>query len=319
MLNFINKFLKPKSIKTYETDKDNIKVVIEPLEKGLGHTLGHALRRILLSSIPGYAIIGAKISGILHEFLSKEGVYEDIVDILLNLSEISFKVNRNINSIELNLNKKGPCIIYAKDFIAPNYVKILNPNHVIANINSDGNLGIDVYVIRSIGHKLFNNKSFSSKKDLNKWLYVDAFFSPVKRVSYTVENTRIKNKTDLDRLVISLKTNGSISASNALHWSAKILSKQLSIFSAFNIEKPKKIKQLKHGKNYNLFKPIESLNLTVRSTNCLKSENIHYIGDLIKKTEIELLKMPNLGKKSLMEIKNILSTKGLKLSDKKEK
>ncbi|HIH2763186.1 MAG TPA: DNA-directed RNA polymerase subunit alpha [Candidatus Azoamicus sp.] len=313
----INEFLKPKIVDVIEIDKNTIKITIEPLEKGFGETLGYILRRVLLSYIPGCAVVEAKISGIPHEYVTKDGVYEDIIDILLNLSGIYFKLDDK-TEIELSLNKKGPCKILASDFILPHGVEIINPDHLIATLDSSGNLGLDIKVLKSHGHRIGINKSDLNKKDLLGWLQLDAFFSPIEKVSYKVENTRVKNRANLDKLIIFMSTNGSIKASEALHISAKLLSEHLSIFINFENEKFQKNPVVKSNIDLNLFKTIDSLELTVRSANCLKSENIYYIGDLIQKTEIELLKMPNLGKKSLTEIKNVLLKHNLNLGSKIE-
>lgn len=311
----INEFLKPKIVDVVEIDKNSIKITIEPLEKGFGDTLGYILRRVLLSYIPGCAVVEAKISGIPHEYVTKDGIYEDIIDILLNLSGISFKLEDK-TEVELSLNKKGPCKVLASDFILPNGVEIINPDHLIATLDSSGNLGLDIKVLKSHGYRIGINKSDLNKKDLLGWLQLDAFFSPIEKVSYKVESTRVKNRANLDKLVIFMSTNGSIKASEALHISAKLLSEHLSIFINFENEKFQKSPAAKSNIDLNLFKTIDSLELTVRSANCLKSENIYYIGDLIQKNEIELLKMPNLGKKSLTEIKNVLLKHNLTLGSK---
>ncbi len=311
----INEFLKPKIVDVVEIDKNSIKITIEPLEKGFGDTLGYILRRVLLSYIPGCAVVEAKISGIPHEYVTKDGIYEDIIDILLNLSGIYFKLDEK-TEVELSLNKKGPCKILASDFILPNGVEIINPEHLIATLDSSGNLGLDIKVLKSHGYRIGINKSDLNKKDLLGWLQLDAFFSPIEKVSYKVESTRVKNRANLDKLIIFMSTNGSIKASEALHISAKLLSEHLSIFINFENEKFQKSPIVKSNIDLNLFKTIDSLELTVRSANCLKSENIYYIGDLIQKSEIELLKMPNLGKKSLTEIKNVLLKHNLTLGSK---
>lgn len=317
MSDFLDDFLKPKLVNVVESNDNKIKIVIEPLERGFGHTLGNALRRIMLSSMPGAAVTEVKISGILHEFLGRDGVYEDIIDILLNLSGISFKLE-NKNYVELSLNKKGPCTVLASDFILSHGISIINPEHIIANIDASGDIGIDIRVVKSRGYKAILNKYDFDKKNFIGWLPINAFFSPINKVSYKIENTRVKNRTDLDRLIIFIETNGTISASEALHWSSKILSEQLSVFINFDKESVKEKKMIKDNINPELLKSVDSLELTVRSANCLKAENIHYIGDLIQKSEIELLKTPNLGKKSLTEIKEILSNKGLCLGIKDE-
>lgn len=313
----INEFLKPKIVDVIEVDKNSIKIIIEPLEKGFGETLGYVLRRVLLSYIPGCAVVEAKISGIPHEYVTKDGIYEDIIDILLNLSKIYFKLEDK-TEVELSLNKKGPCKILASDFILPTGVEIANPDHIIATLDSSGSLGLDIKVLKSHGHRIGVNKSDINKKDLLGWIQLDAFFSPIEKVSYKVESTRVKNRANLDKLIIFMSTNGSIKASEALHISAKLLSEHLSIFINFENEKFKKETTVKSNIDLNLFKTIDSLELTVRSANCLKSENIYYVGDLIQKSEFELLKMPNLGKKSLTEIKNVLLKHNLNLGSKIE-
>lgn len=312
-----NEFLKPKIVDVIEVDKNSIKITIEPLEKGFGETLGYILRRVLLSYIPGCAVVEAKISGIPHEYVTKDGIYEDIIDILLNLSKIYFKLDDK-TEVELSLNKKGPCKILASDFILPTGVEIANPDHLIATLDSSGSLGLDIKVLKSHGHRIGINKSDINKKDLLGWIQLDAFFSPIEKVSYKVESTRVKNRANLDKLIIFMSTNGSIKASEALHISAKLLSEHLSIFINFENEKFKKETAVKSNIDLNLFKTIDSLELTVRSANCLKSENIYYVGDLIQKSEFELLKMPNLGKKSLTEIKNVLLKHNLNLGSKIE-
>lgn len=317
MSNFIDGFLKPKVVDIVEVDKNNVRVTIEPLERGFGHTLGNAMRRILLSSMPGCAVVEAKISGVLHEFVSKDGVYEDIIDILLRLSGICFKLEGR-DSVELSLSKKGPCQICASDFVLPHDVKVINPDYVLANVDASGDLGIDIRVLRSNGCRMAVNKHDFSKKDLIGWLQVDAFFSPVERVSYEVENTRVKNRTDLDKLIVSICTNGTITASEALHWSAELLCDQLSVFINFEKENIDKKVFSKNNVNSELLKTVDSLELTVRSANCLKAESIYYIGDLVQKAELELLRTPNLGKKSLTEIKDVLLKKGLTLGSKDE-
>lgn len=317
MSSFLDNFLKPKLVDISETEPNKIKIVIEPLEKGFGYTIGNALRRVMLSALPGSAITEARISGVLHEFALKDGVYEDIMDILLNLSNVHFKLENRDNA-ELSLNKKGPCQILASDFAVPEDIKIANPDFVIANIDYSGDLALDVKVLKSKGCRMIPNKSDSIKKRLEGWFPLDAFFSPVNKVSFKIENIKTKSKIDIDRLIIFVETNGTITATEALHWSSKILSEQLSVFIKFDKEEIDEQKILKESINPELFKTIESLELTVRSANCLKSENIKYIGDLIQKTESELLKTPNFGKKSLTEIKSILSNKGLELGTKDE-
>lgn len=318
MLNFIEDFLKPKVIDIVELDKNNIRVIIEPLERGFGDTLGNSIRRVLLSSMPGCAVVEVKISGVLHEFMSKDGVYEDIVDILLKLNDIHFKLNSNRKSVELSLNKNGPCQILASDFILPHDVEIINPDYVLANVDSIGNFGIDIRVLKSKGYRMAVDTYKFDEENFIGWLKLDAFFSPIEKVSYEVESTRNQNKTDLDKLVLFISTNGTITASEALHWAAEILRDQLSVFVDMKKTCVDKNVLSKSSVDIDLLKTIDSLELTVRSANCLKAENICYIGDLIQKTEAELLKTPNLGKKSLAEIRDVLLKKGLFLGSKDE-
>jgi DNA-directed RNA polymerase subunit alpha len=311
MFDIIDEFIKPNVVNFIEIDKNNAEITIEPLERGFGHTLGNTFRRILLSSVPGCAVTEAKISGVLHEFTYKHGVYEDAINILLNLSNMKFKMD-NQNIIELGLSKKGPCIVYAADFLLPNNIQVINPDYIIANVDVCGDLGIDIRISKNFGYKAKPEADIINDS-LNNWIHLDAFFSPIEKVTYKVENSKLGNKLNLEKLTIFVNTNGTISALDAIKITAKILTNQLSIFMDFDT--PKKEKNILDDKkiNPNFFKTINSLNLTVRSANCLKAENIYYIGDLIQKSESELLKTPNLGKKSLAEIKNILATMNLSL------
>jgi len=313
MFNFIGSFLKPKLVDINDKDKDNIIITVEPLERGFGYTLGNALRRVLLSSMPGCAVVEAKITGVLHEFVSKEGVYEDIIDVLLNLGGIQFQLQGR-DKVELYLEKKGKGPVLASDFILPHDVKIINPNYVIANIDAYGELNMGVRVARGRGYRSAFNNELIKERNFTGWLQLDTSFSPINSVSYKVENTRVINRTDLDKLIINIETNGTISGSEALHWAAKVLSEQLSVFIYFDPCEDNKKKPVEEKINPELLKTVDNLELTVRSANCLKMENIYYIGDLVQKTEFELLKTPNLGKKSLAEIKNILAERKLALS-----
>lgn len=311
MFDLIDNFIKPHIVNFVELDKNNAEIIIEPLERGFGHTLGNAFRRILLSSIPGCAVTEVKISGVLHEFTYKNGVYEDVIDILLNISNLKFKMTKH-NIIELNLIKTGPCVIYASDFILPTHVEIINPDLVIANIDIGGEIIIDIKVTKSYGYKIRSDNDTTAEQ-ITGWLQLDAFFSPVEKATYKIETTKFDNKINLDKLIISVSTDGTINALDAIKMAAKILINQLSIFTDFEPIKKEKIITDEKKINPNFFKTINSLNLTVRSANCLKAENIQYIGDLVQKSEAELLKTPNLGKKSLTEIKNILSSMDLSL------
>ena len=238
MLDSKNDFLKPSAVNFIEIDKNNAEIIIEPLERGFGHTLGNAFRRILLSSVPGCAVTSVKISGVLHEFTYKGGIYEDIIDIMLNLSNIKFKME-NQTEIELSLTKQGPCIVHASDFILPSNVEILNPDHIIAHIDICGDLGIDIKVIKSYGYKTKIDNEIT-KEDLNNWLHLDTFFSPIEKVTYKVENTKFENKINLDKLTFFISTNGTITALEAIKVAAKILITQLSIFVDFESIKEEK-------------------------------------------------------------------------------
>ncbi len=315
MTDFIDSFLKPKIVNIDERDKNNVIVIIEPLERGFGYTLGNTLRRILLSSMPGYSVVEANLSGVLHEFMTKDGLYEDIIDLFLSLSEINFKIDGR-DEVELSLVKNNTCVVLAGDFTLPHDVKILNPDYVIANLDFNSDIELHIKVAKGKGYRPALDRKFVDNKNFIGWVKLDASFTPINRVSYRVENARVANRTDLDRLILDISTNGTISVSEALHWAAKILIEQFSVFIDVNDKTRIDKNPIKDEINAELLKTIYSLELTVRSANCLKAENIYYIGDLVQKTEIELLKTPNLGKKSLNEIKGVLISKGLSLGTK---
>lgn len=317
MSDLLDNFLKPNVSEIVEFDLNRIKIVIEPLEKGFGYTLGCALRRVMLSSIPGAAVTEARITGILHEFTSKEGVREDIIDILLNLSEISFKLESR-ESVELSLSKKGPCTIIASDFTLPHDVKLINPDQVVANLDLNGNLNIDIRVLKRIGSRIVSNKNIYLDKKYAGWLSLDAFYSPINKVTYNVETTSTRTRSNLDKLTIIIETNGTIDALEILHWASRILVEQFSVFVLFDKKVIEEKKIIKEDVNPELVKFVDTLELTVRSTNCLRTEKVRYIGDLIQMSEADLLRMPNLGKKSLSEIKEVLKSKGLVLGTRDE-
>lgn len=309
----VREFLKPRIIDIQEIGHHRAKVVMEPLERGFGHTLGNALRRILLSSMPGCAAVEAQIDGVLHEYTTKEGVQEDIIDILLNLKGIEFKLEGR-DEVELKLTKEGEGPVTAADFELPHDVKIMNPDYVIANMTKTGNLNITVRVARGRGYEPVSQRMNPEETTHSiGWLQLDASFSPIRRVSYSVENARVEKRTDLDRLIIDLETNGTIDPEEAIRSAASILADQLSVFVDLKGEKQKEPAIANAEIDPLLLRPVDDLELTVRSANCLKAENIFSIGDLVQKTEVELLKTPNLGKKSLTEIKDVLSARGLAL------
>lgn len=309
----VQEFLKPRLVDVQQLEHQRAKVVLEPLERGFGHTLGNALRRILLSSMPGCAVVEARIEGVLHEYTTKEGVQEDVVNILLNLKGLQFKLEGR-DFVELKLHKKGAGPVRGSDFELPHDVRVLNPDHVIAHMSAEGELDLVVRVARGRGYEPISVRKDpeESTQDIG-WLQLDASFSPVRRVAYTVENARVEKRTDLDKLILDLETNGTIEPEEAIRRAASILADQLSVFVELKGERQSEPAHVKAEIDPVLLRPVDDLELTVRSANCLKAENIYYIGDLVQKTEVELLKTPNLGKKSLTEIKDILSTKGLGL------
>ena len=314
----VREFLKPRLVDVQQIGHHRAKVVLEPLERGFGHTLGNALRRVLLSSMPGCAVVEVLIEGVLHEYTTKEGVQEDIIDILLNLKGIEFKLEGR-DEVELKLSKQGEGPVLAGDIELPHDVKIVNPDHVIAHMTKAGELNMTLRVARGRGYEPVSQRQ-NPEDEVRPigWLQIDASFSPLRRVTYVVENARVEKRTDLDRLVLDLETNGTIEPEEAIRWAASILVDQLSVFVELKGEKLAEPARLRTEIDPMLMRSVDDLELTVRSANCLKAENIYYIGDLIQKTEVELLKTPNLGKKSLTEIKDILTGKGLSLGMKIE-
>ncbi|HHM05426.1 MAG TPA: DNA-directed RNA polymerase subunit alpha [Gammaproteobacteria bacterium] len=309
----VSEFLKPRSVHVQTTDARRAKITIEPLERGFGHTLGNALRRILLSSMPGAAVTEVEIEGVLHEYTTIEGVQEDVIEILLNLKGLSIQMHER-DEAELTLRKKGPGPVLASDIELSHDVEIVNADHVIAHLTKVGELNMTLKVARGRGYQPAVGRTGPGDEDrpIGK-LQVDASFSPVSRVSYVVESARVEQRTDLDKLVLELETNGSIDAEKAVRRAAEILRDQLSVF--VDLEGSGESESARPDAEIDpiLLRPVDDLELTVRAANCLKAENIYYIGDLIQRTEVELLKTPNLGKKSLTEIKDVLASNGLSL------
>jgi len=306
-------FLTPQVIQVEEYDKCHSKVVLEPLERGFGHTLGNALRRILLSSMPGCAVEEVDIDGVVHEYSTIEGVREDVIEILLNLKGLAVVLNVGEEAV-LTLAKKGPGLVTAADIETDHDVDIVNPDHVIANLNKNGELNMRITVRRGRGYAPADSRvgDDEESRSVGK-LLLDASYSPVTRVSYSVENARVEQRTDLDKLIIDLKTNGTIEPEEAIRRAATILQHQLAVFVDLHSEIISEPEEHQDEIDPILLRPVDDLELTVRSANCLKAEDIYYIGDLIQRTEVELLKTPNLGKKSLTEIKDVLATRGLSL------
>jgi DNA-directed RNA polymerase subunit alpha len=310
-------FLKPRIIDVQNIAPNHAKVVMEPFERGYGHTLGNALRRVLLSSMPGYAPTEVQISGVLHEYSTIDGVQEDVVDMLLNLKGVVLKLH-NRNDAMLSLKKKGEGAVTAADIEVSHDVEIINPEHVIAHLSPGGKLEMQIKVERGRGYLPGNLRAIPDEtKGIGK-IILDASFSPVRRVSYAVESARVEQRTDLDKLIMDIETNGVVEPEEAIRYAARILVDQLSVFAALEgtpiASEPVKAPQV----DPILLRPVDDLELTVRSANCLKAENIYYIGDLIQRTETELLKTPNLGRKSLNEIKEVLASRGLTLGMKLE-
>jgi DNA-directed RNA polymerase subunit alpha len=300
--------LKPKAINVEPLGGHRAKVTLEPFERGYGHTLGNALRRVLLSSMVGYAPTEVTIAGVLHEYSTVDGVQEDVVHVMLNLKGVVFRLH-NRDEVTLVLRKEGEGPVTAGDIQTPHDVEIVNPEHI--------KLDMQIKVEKGRGYVPGNMRRFGDEttKAIGR-IVLDASFAPVRRVSYAVENARVEQRTDLDKLVMEIETNGAISPEEAIRSSAKILVEQLAVFAqlegsdiaAFDQPAPRAAQF-----DPILLRPVDELELTVRSANCLKAENIYYIGDLIQRTETELLKTPNLGRKSLNEIKEVLASRGLTL------
>lgn len=306
-------FLKPRSVSVKPESPTRARIVIEPFERGFGHTLGNALRRVLLSSMPGAAIVEAEIEGVLHEYTSIEGVQEDVVEILLNLKDVAIRMHTR-DRAQLTLAKKGPGPVTAGDIAGDHDVEVVNPELVIANLTSAGDLKMALTVERGRGYRPATQPQETEEQDATIGrLRLDASFSPIRRVTYTVEAARVEQRTNLDKLILDVETNGTIDAEEAIRRAGSILKDQLSVFMDLQGEAQQGVSAGETQVDPLLLRPVDELELTVRSANCLKAENINYIGDLIQRTEVELLRTPNLGKKSLTEIKEVLESHGLAL------
>jgi DNA-directed RNA polymerase subunit alpha len=310
-------FLKPRIIDVQGITPFHAKVTMEPFERGYGHTLGNALRRTLLSSMPGFAATEVKIAGVLHEYSTLDGVQEDVVDILLNVKGVVLRLHNRDEAI-LSLKKSSEGVVTAADIEPMHDVEIVNPEHVIAHLSSGGKLDMQIKVEKGRGYVAAVTRRGTEDTRSVGGLALDASYSPVRRVSYAVESARVEQRTDLDKLVIDIETNGAIDPEEAVRYAARVLVEQLSVFADLKgtpaLIEEKKATQVDPV----LLRPVDDLELTVRSANCLKAENIYYIGDLIQRTETELLKTPNLGRKSLNEIKEVLASRGLTLGMKLE-
>ena len=309
----VNEFLNPRNIEVQGLSATHAKVILEPLERGFGHTLGSALRRILLSSMPGCAVVEVEIEGVLHEYSAIEGVQEDVIEILLNLKGLAIIMHTR-DETTLTLSKSGSGPVLASDIQLDHDVEIMNPDHVICNLGDKGSINMTLKVVRGRGYVPADQRSNNDEESraIGR-LQLDASYSPVARVAYSVESARVEQRTDLDKLVIDLETNGTIDPEDSIRRAATILQQQLAVFVDFDNDKEPVQEEEEEEVDPILLRPVDDLELTVRSANCLKAENIYYIGDLIQRTEVELLKTPNLGKKSLTEIKDVLASRGLSL------
>jgi DNA-directed RNA polymerase subunit alpha len=309
--------LKPRIIDVQRISPTQARVVMEPFERGYGHTLGNALRRILLSSMPGFAVTEVKIAGVLHEYSSIDGVQEDVVEILLNLKGIVLKLH-NIREATLHLKKSGAGVVTAADIETNADTEVINPNHVIAHLTAGGKLEMEIKIEQGRGYVSAISRQQPGVTRPVGHIALDASFSPISRVSYSVESARVEQRTDLDKLIMDIETNSAIDPEESIRYAARILVDQFSVFAALEgtpapVEKPQAPKV-----DPMLLRPVDDLELTPRSSNCLKAQSIHYIGDLIQHNESDLLRTPNLGRKSLNEIKQVLAEHGLSLGMKLE-
>ncbi len=309
----VNEFLKPRIVDIHTVNARHAKVTIEPLERGFGHTLGNALRRILLSSMPGAAVVNVEIDGVLHEYSTVEGVQEDVIDILLNLKGLAIRMHSR-DEATLTLKKKGPGVVTAGDIALDHDIEIVNRDHVIANLTAAGELNMTLKIAKGRGYQPASQREGAEGGDRPIGsLQLDASFSPVSKVTYSVDRARVEQRTDLDKLVIDIETNGTIDPEESVRRAATILQEQLSVFVDLQGKEVEQVESRAADIDPILLRPVDDLELTVRSANCLKAESIYFIGDLIQRTEVELLKAPNLGKKSLTEIKDVLASHGLSL------
>ena len=307
-----NELLKPRRVEVEPISEYRARIIIEPLDRGFGHTLGNALRRVLLSSMQGCAVVEAQIENVLHEYTTIEGVQEDVTDILLNLKGLAIRMHAR-DEATLTLRKSGPGQVKASDITIDHDVEIANPDHLIANLTKSGELNMTMKVVRGRGYHPVAIGSHEEDQVIGK-LKLDASFSPIRRVAYEVQSARVEQRTNLDKLVLEIETNGTINPEDAVRDAAQILRSQLAVFVDLEAEEAEvTATKAEPAIDPILLRPVDDLELTVRSANCLKAENIYYIGDLIQRTEVELLKTPNLGKKSLTEIKDILASRGLSL------
>lgn len=305
-------FLKPKLVESIQTKTNEYRIILEPLETGFGYTLGNALRRTLLSSMVGSAVTEVAIDGVMHEFSTIDGVQEDVLDILLNLKEAYISLN-TAKTAEVVIDKEGPCEITVADIEANGTdISVFNPDKVIATINTGGHMRLTLKISTGIGYETAQSRN-EEANNIVGGMQLDANFSPIKRVSFVVESARVEQKVNLDKLNITIETNGSVNAEGAIKRAATILQDQLSSFVELQLLEEVKALPTSNDFDPRFLAAVDELELTVRSANCLKAEQIYYIGDLIQKSEQDLLRTPNLGRKSLNEIKIVLTEKELEL------
>ncbi|MDH5633200.1 MAG: DNA-directed RNA polymerase subunit alpha [Gammaproteobacteria bacterium] len=316
MPNAAMEFLKPRLVDVQTLSGTHAKITLEPLERGFGHTLGNALRRILLSSMPGSAITEVKIDGVLHEYSAIEGVQEDVLEILLNLKNVALRMHNRSEAV-LKLSKDGAGEVKAGDIQLDHDVEVVDPEQHICTLTKGGKISMELRINMGRGYQPAATRHNEGDRSIGA-MQVDASYSPVYRVSYAVENARVEQRTDLDRLILDIETNGAIDPEEAVRRAANILQDQISIFVELENPETEVVTTKEPEMDPILLRPVDDLELTVRSANCLKAENIFYIGDLIQRTEFELLKTPNLGKKSLTEIKDVLAQHSLSLGMKLE-
>jgi len=308
-------FLTPRNIEVQEISETHARVTLEPLERGFGHTLGNTLRRILLSSMPGCAITEVQIDGVVHEYTTMDGVQEDVLDVLLNLKGVAVNLH-NGEEATISLSKTGPAKVTAGDFQVNQDVEVANPDHLICTLNDNGEIRLEAKVTQGRGYVSVEYSTQEEEEEETRpigVLRLDATYSPMRRVAYSVENARVEQRTDLDKLILDIESNGTIEPEEAIRRAATILQQQLAVFVDIDTESEAEEEEKEEEVDPILLRPVDDLELTVRSANCLKAENIYYIGDLVQRTEVELLKTPNLGKKSLTEIKDVLASRGLSL------
>ena len=313
----VHDFLTPDFSQIKMHDDFRATVILEPLERGFGHTLGNAMRRVLLSSIPGAAVIGVAIEGIEHEYSTIDGVQEDVLDILLNLRQIAVKIHGDADNVTLELDCTGPAMITAADITVPANVEIANPSLVIAHINRDVRIKAELFVQKGVGFETVASRKLAQKDNIRiGTLYLDALYTPISNVNYTVDSVRVDQRADLDKLIIDIETNGTIEPRAAICEAANILHQQLSAFVDVRAFRKVKEEVVEEEIDPIYLRPVDDLELTVRSANCLKNAEISYIGDLVQKSRPDLLRIANFGKKSLTEIESLLLEMDLELGTK---